>query len=422
MPENLIAVTQKSSMQPLAFQGIMAYQSFPQIREMLRRKFDDDYALLFTKPVENPGDGNIDWYSPVQGQARKLKDLPKDEADAMYDKMASMAREIRDYAEELIKTGEPLKITRGNILRLALSYPDPDSLYAIGGQPVFVGWGFAPGTPGAEPLDLFKLKPPSAPKKPDPEPVPEPEPEPARAAPAAVPVREPSPEETGAKVVPVARPMGCFSWVLPFLLLCCLLFLLFSGFGEMGALSGYTLFKTPAPAWLENKLIGSGDEADNLRSEIDGYRKRIDEKARLCVPEKPAPVAETPSPVVQAPAEELVIPKEATNADFLSGRWLCETGLANARTNQPVTLEFSFDNEGKGRAVTMEDNDRCEGDALASMRDGILYITVSEQKCANSRSSYTELTIRCEEGAGGVALCKGLNKDGSQWDAAFKKY
>ncbi|MBD5607798.1 MAG: hypothetical protein HDQ93_02985, partial [Desulfovibrio sp.] len=359
MPENLVAVTKKSSMQPLAFQGIMAYESFAQIREMLRRKFDDDYALLFTKPVENKADDDIDWYSSVQGEARPLSDLPEDEAAPMRERIATMAREIRDYAEELIKTGEPLKITRGNILRLALVYPDPDFLYVIGGQPVFIGWGFAPGTPGVEPCELFKLIPAKPkPKTPDPEPEVKEEPtiapEPAAETPREEPAKNPPPP-------PAASPAGCLWWLPVLPLLALLLFLLFAGIGNLGALSGYSLFDIPAPAWLKNKSIPDAGEIDRLRAEIADYRHKINEKAAMCVPERH--IAEKPvqPPAVEKPIEELVIPKNATKADFLSGRWLCETGLVNARTNEPVKVEFSFDSDGVGRAITVEQNDRCQG-------------------------------------------------------------
>ncbi|MBD5607941.1 MAG: hypothetical protein HDQ93_03720 [Desulfovibrio sp.] len=56
------------------------------------------------------------------------------------------------------------------------------------------------------------------------------------------------------------------------------------------------------------------------------------------------------------------------------------------------------------------------------MDNGALYISIGEQRCANSGQSYSEVTIRCEEGAESVALCKGINQDGSQWDATFKKF
>lgn len=419
MPENLVAVTKKSSMQPLAFQGIMAYESFSQIREMLRRKFDDDYALLFTKPVENHADGDIDWYSSVQGEARPLNQLPEDEASAMRDRIATMGREIRDYAEELIKTGDPLKITRGNILRLALVYPDPDYLYVIGGQPVFVGWGFAPGTPGVEPCELYKLKSPK-PKAntPDPEPAvnanPTPEPE--------TPAEPARPAKNSPRPSPTARPVGWLWWLPVLPLLVILLFLLFAGIGNLGALSGHSLFDIPAPAWLKNNSTPDTGEIDRLRAEIAEYRQKIGEKAAMCVPGRP--IAEKPphKAPVEKPSEELVIPKNAETADFLSGKWLCETGLVNSRTGEPVKVEFSFDSDGRGQATTIEENDTCQGNAVAKMDNGVLYIAIGEQDCANSRKSYAEVTIRCEEGANSVALCKGINQDGSQWDAAFKKF
>lgn len=409
MPENLVATTIRSDFRPLAFQGIMAYSSFPQIRQMLRNKFDDDYALLFTKPEENPGADSIDWYSPVQGEPRRLSELPAEDAEILRARMASMAEDIYNYGEELIKTSEPLKVTRGRILLLALSYPNEDSLYAVGGQPVFVNWGFAPGTPGVEPMRLYKLKidrPPKLEKKAAPAP--------EKAAEQAAKNPEPPSEPRPTPLAPVARPSGCFWWILPALLLALLLALLFVGVGSTGALSGYTLFKIPAPDWW--LADGKSDEIDSLRSEIARLRESLGRKAEMCVPEK------TAEPAREEAKEALVIPKSATSADFLAGRWLCETGLSNARTNEPVKVEFSFDSSGRGVAVTYEENDKCEGPTRARLDDGVLFISVDEQICGKSSSRYAPITIRCEEGASGEALCQGLNEDGSKWNARFKKY
>lgn len=126
MTGTFIVSTPKSSMHALAFQGITASSCYAQIRDMLLRKFGDEYMLLFARPADNMGNGEIDWYSPVQGPVQKLVDLPEEEQADMENTLAHMASEILSYAEELIHSQDRLKITRGNILRLALSYPDRD--------------------------------------------------------------------------------------------------------------------------------------------------------------------------------------------------------------------------------------------------------------------------------------------------------
>lgn len=411
MSGNLIVTTPKTSMRALAFQGIMVYSCFPQLRDMLMRKFGDEYVLLYSRPEENLADGNIDWYTPVQGESRRLEELPHEEAAPIYEKLAIMAKAIQQYGEELIKTGDPLKVTRGHILVLSLSYPDKNALYVVGGQPVFTCWGFGPGTPGVEGMELYKLKIPAMPKpQAEPlsaidEPQRKPEPEPAR---AAAPVQPPASD---------ARPSsrwGCLPWILPALLLAGLLALLFGGIGSLGALSGMTLFRVPAPAFLQ--IEDHQADITTLEAEIALLKKQIREKAAQCVPPKPKP---EPKPV--PPAQELVIPENAQNTDFLEGKWLCETGLINTRNNEPVQLEFAFGSDGTGTGTTYEANDRCSGSSRAHLNKGTLEILVSEQKCGKSNTSYNPLRIICEVGPQRQVICKGINEDGSTWNAVFKK-
>ncbi len=67
----------------------------PRSGDMLLRKFGDEYMLLFARPADNMGNGEIDWYSPVQGPVQKLVDLPEEEEQAdMENTLAHMASEI----------------------------------------------------------------------------------------------------------------------------------------------------------------------------------------------------------------------------------------------------------------------------------------------------------------------------------------
>ena len=222
MNGNFIVNTPKYQMHALAYQRIIVMDCYAQIRDLLRGRLGDDYVLLFAEPVSNAADNSVDWYTPVQGTPRRLLELPEAEQDAIREKLAHMAEEIRHVAQELKNSPEQTRVGRGAILELALRYPDEQSLFVIGGQPVFTCWGFGPGTPGAEPQDLSRL---------------------SRKAVRATVVPEGAPA-----VAPlvVERRSSWLRWLLPFLLLLLLLFVLVTSFGSWPALSGFTLFHAPA--------------------------------------------------------------------------------------------------------------------------------------------------------------------------------
>lgn len=404
MAANLIATTPRVSMHALAFKGIRVTECFAQIRDMLMRRFGDEYVLLFAKPEENKADGNIDWYSPVQGSAQPLNTLPENEREPIWQVIRHMAAEISRYAEELINSNEPLKVTRGNILKLALRYPDDSAVYAVGKQPVFTCWGFGPGTPGVEPKDLSKSVP--QPRQPRPVKV------------AQISEQEPPlPGESNSR-----RSLGLWWLLLPLLPLLLLLALLFGAFGPLAPLSGITLFHFPALPFMKDYTDNSSQLA-NLEAQIPLLLKKLETHSALCKPLPPASVTTTEKPLkAESPPKQLVIPEKARDVAFMEGSWICETGLASKRTGEPVQFSFSFDNSGKGKGVVMEKNDRCTGNARAEMRNGILHIDLGRQKCGNTANSYDSVSIECKNTLQTTAQCRGINADGSTWTGIFLRY
>ena len=391
-----IASTPRAGMHALAFQGIAPSASFPQIRDMLLRKFGDEYVLLFARPVENAADGTIDWYSPVQGEPRPLSGLPPEKADPARERLAHMGGEILRYAEELIHSHDPLKVTRGNILRLALCYPDDSALYVVGDQPVFTCWGFGPGTPGVEPANLSRIAVP-------------------RAAPQETAVATPPPPPPPAPAP--KRGAGCLWWLLPALLACALGFLLFTSFADLPAPGGAAFLRLPGPGFLAAPP-DHRKEIDERAAELASLRERVAAHAALC--RKAAPAAAAPASPGE-PANQLVIPKNASDTTFMAGGWRCDTGLANKRTGEAVVFEFVFDKNGKGQGIIHEQRDRCTGEATARFSDGVLHIDLGPQQCANSANSYARVSIDCRTAQNGESLCVGTNDDGTRWDADFRR-
>lgn len=396
-------------MNALAWQGIPIYSCYDQIHGILDRKFGTAVALLFAKPVENTGTGEIDWYTPVNGTPRKLVDLPEAEKAPLYAKFAQAAEEILKYAEdELIHSGKSERVTSGEILKLALRYPDENALLVVGQQPVMICWGFGPGTPGVEGFYLASL--------------------------AYQPPRTPTPAEESAKpkaetpppvepeVKPALAPVavrhvwgwGWLWWLFPLLALLLLFFLLFTTFGNFPAISGVSLFSWQGYPF-ESKDYGA--DISRLKLDLAALEGRLEDHVGQC---KPKVQEEKPQ---VAEEENLVIPEDPTNLDFLEGEWLCRTGLVNAQTGEPVQFSFTFNKNGTGKGVVHESNgDQCVGDAQGELENGVLAINLKEQTCRGSGRQYVPLSIQCRNimGQGGTS-CKGRNDDGSTWEATFHR-
>ena len=411
MATNLIVTVSKSAIHSLAHQGILVHESFHQIRDLVRSRLGDAYALLFAEPSPSRDGSSIDWYTPVQGTAKRLVDLPEEEQRAARAATVRMAQDIARIAVELKQSGIAPQVTRGTILELALQYPDEKHIYVVGEQPLFTCWGFGPGTPGVQPQDLTRLGQVVAPPKATPTPMPP-------AAPADQPI-------TGEK----RRGGISWLWLLPLLLLLLLLFLLTASFGGNAPLipiPGVNFIcpalpfpgKAPvSPAEGEKK---PSPEAEKLRAEIQELEKKTRALAEQCPPEAPPPVTETlPDPKKEA----LVIPEKPSDMDFLRGRWLCDRGLYSKADGQPIILLYDFDANGKGTAtVRQQGREDCVGPAVASMNaQGMLVIEAERQICPNGRS-YSAETIECRGDVANRAMCRGKSGAGTDWGESVPFY
>ena len=127
---------------------------------------------------------------------------------------------------------------------------------------------------------------------------------------------------------------------------------------------------------------------------------------------------EKPTPEVPV-GREMSIPEKAKDLDFLKGKWRCNTGLFNTRTQEPVIVEFSFDKNGNGTVSTIEKSSGTaySGKARGKLKNGGLAIACSEQRSRKKRDKYSSMQISCVQ-EGGHAICRGVNADGTRWDNA----
>ena len=333
MSSTLIATTQRASYNAMRHQGILVTDSYAQLRAMLEKTLSPRHAMLFAEPAHDSAGASTDWYTAAQGAPVPLDRLSPEEKAKAGAAISSLASDVSQLASELMQSSEAPKNIRGNILALALRYPDAGHLYMVGDQPVITCWGFDPGTLGAQPEDLVRLGSAMA--------APPPLPGPAAAASAA--------------------PSG-FGWLrallfflLGLLLLLGLLFLACLLFGPAGCVAPNSLPAdctvlrqpfagcVPAPAspppssnstnstrvdsGLVSSLTAEREKELSLRRQLEDLRRELQKRAAECprvspkteppklaegpkLQEPPAEKPPVPEPAPEPPAKEPELPAE----------------------------------------------------------------------------------------------------------------
>ena len=321
MSSTLIATTQRASYNAMRYQGILVTDSYAQLRAMLEKALSPRHALLFAEPMHDSSGASTDWYTSAQGAPVPLDRLsPEDKARAGA-AISSLASDISQLASELMQSSEAPKTIRGNILSLALRYPDAGHLYMVGDQPVITCWGFDPGTLGAQPEELVRLG-------------------------AAMAAPLPPPPPLGPAVAAAAAPSG-FGWLRAFLffllgllLLLGLFFLAALLFGPAGCVAPNSLpagcaapqqyFGGCAPAspppasnstnstridsGLVSSLTAEREKELSLRRQLEDLRRELQKRAadcpRVSPKAEPPKLAEGPK-LQEPPAQKPPVPEPA---------------------------------------------------------------------------------------------------------------
>ena len=397
MKGTLIVSTPRSAYQPLAVQGISVPSCYDQVVELVRARLGDSHVLLFAEPVFDEARAVTDWYTPVQGSPVPLSRLDAATQNAVRAKFARMAEDIRACVQPLKESGDRRRALAGEILELALRYPDTDALYLVGEQPVVTCWGCGPALAGVEAQDLARLGPAPVSSATPAQTAPE--------APAAAPVIPPAPVASRG-----------FNWaaLLPWLvalLLLCLLGGLVHGwktgwlgqrFVDWGLVNG--LPEPPALQDLRPDIDQAKERGQGLTAEIESLRLQLAERRAQCVEREALAVPEaTP---------------ETGDLSFLEGAWVCDTGLADSN-NVPVVVIYTFDRNGKGTIAIEGTNGVCTAQASTMLEDGKLQIRTDQEIVCPGGVSYRGQEVICT-GAGGQTRCEGRNVPGStHWEANF---
>ncbi|MEZ5669415.1 MAG: SrfA family protein [Alphaproteobacteria bacterium] len=415
-----LATGSVGELQALGAFGRPVHSLYAQLRAVVGARLSARHAALFAEPVMHSSDNRIDWYAPVDGQARRLADLPPQEAQAAQATLQQLLAELSALSAQMAASTNDSDQALGHLISLALSTPDDSHLFVVGDQPVLSFWGFARrgGTAQAAPLHGFGGQA-------------------AQPAAAAAPVA----------AIAVARgsPLPWLMWGIAFLLLVLAALLLMRAVGGMDipglawldgpaaqaagptgpggpATPAATQVAERAPA-DDSALVAARDRERALRAQLAALQSDMERALASCpvpqrppaatlVPDRPAnPVrpldraevdrpgvdldrvvplpdrdatdlaaldrpddpdlgtdtAETDEPAPDEPAvadeppagAPLTIDRAARDAQDLAaleGRWRTGRSLMDQGSTDPLEIEYAFDAEGRGRSTIRLDD------------------------------------------------------------------
>ena len=425
MPQTCLTSSRRGDMQALAVRGIFATDCYPQIHGLIRRALGPDCAALLAEPQHDAAQQRIDWYTSREGTAVPANELPPEAAQALREKAARHAAAIAALARR--HEAAPGDMA-GDMALLALRHVAEDDLWSVGGEPVLINWGFAPGRAGAQAQDLSRLgaTPPPAP--------------PVQAATTTPPPVAP----TGGH--------GCLWWLLPLLLLLLLLWLLLAALGYLPSPLPAACAPLPDTAALDKEKARTAP----LESELETLLRQLRERAALCAPPAPEPAEKAapqtvepffgespreeakpepkpvpkpepkPAPKPQArKGDKMEIPENAArekDLSFLEGCWASDTGLKAVPSGKPVIVEYCFDKRGNGKRYEhVEGQESCVGPGTARFQGNRLHMESPYAQCPDG-TRFIPHSIDCT-GSGNTTLCNGREHDdkGTRWTARFRK-
>lgn len=411
MAFNFICTTPLAGLRFISYRETALFDCHPQICALVRA-LGPDYELLFAKPVFNADGNSIDWYTSVAGPVHHADELPQPGRGAVMERFDRMMAELEALQ------GRITSPTRAELLRSALSYPDQTHVYCIGSKPVLTCWGFEPGHMGlaqGQHIDRLGQAAAVAPGAAG-----------AAAAPGALQSSPPAAAvpPAAAAAAPVAVPWWrrhglCLLLALLLLLLLWLLTTRLTGC-------------TPALPWPTGCAPAvqapPPAAAPAPKPALDPAPKAAPKPAPKAAPKaspKPGPAKKDLTDRNLKETDEALSLGGGTDISVLEGMWRCPTGLANARTDEPIVVDFEFDRSGRGRGVVREsDGSLYIATATAKFVGQTIEIETSPYRrnrtAAGKEYDYVASSIVCRQ-VGAQALCTGRSGDTRWDDAVFKR-
>jgi len=299
-----------SEHEALGVGGDPIYRAAEQIRTLLQKELGESVSQVFAIPVRNDKTNELDWYSPIEGNALPLQQLSPEEQSKVKEIIATRFASIDQFGSRLKnEIGTEAARTYASLLDSAKSYPNDEQVFVINGQPVITFWGFK-----NNPLSKASgLK--------------------ANLAAPAIPLPLDQPTNQAVKR----------SW--------------WQRFGWWLVLAALLLFGIPAVL----KSCGT---------DFPLYQQKADPQNCPQIDASPANCKEEVRPVVPKPSEKQVMSPDALKKNDLSvfeGKWVLITSLFDVETNKKLVYDLNLGSNGSGTAGSQMVGQTCSGGAMVGI-------------------------------------------------------
>ena len=280
-------------MRPLAFEGILVTNCYPQLHEflaqnafLLKQQGMPDAASFLAEPALNAATGQINWHTTISGPLRPISSLPPKEQILVRAKTDKYLATLRALTKS--EAGQKDK-TAASLLALAIQHPSDQDIYVHDLTPVLINWGFEKDRRKTAPVNAAA---PGAGTS---------------AAAAAASGAAGTPVPPAPQQVVIKQTSGWTGWIPPFILLSLLVWL---GLAALGVLP------SPLPASLFHKDIGTEKEearSSGLQDQAQDVYAKLQTRCQQCQQKQPAAEtpAEKPAAAPEPSKEEPVQPADA---------------------------------------------------------------------------------------------------------------
>jgi hypothetical protein len=317
-----------SDHEALGVGGDPIYRAAEQIRTLLQKELGESVSQVFAIPVRNDKTNELDWYSPVDGNALPLQQLSPEEQVKVKEIIATRFASIDQFGSRLKnEIGTDAARTYASLLDSAKSYPSDDQIFVINGQPVITFWGFKTNPLSKASGLMANL-----------------------AAPAT-----PLPIASSSDQSPKRSWWQRFGWWL--------------------VLAALLLFGIPAVL----KSCGT---------DFPLYKQNCPqpESSANCVES----VKPTEAPTSK-PNDQVLTPEALKRNDLrvFEGKWVLVTDLLDLKTRKKIVIDLDLGADGNGSAGTQMVGERCSGAARVNI-DGSKNFNVYQDKLKCSDGGYRQ--------------------------------
>ena len=139
----LITSTRLVGVRPVGVENQRVIDIYRQLVSVISSRLGAGHAEMFARPERQTSGTAIDWHTELEGDIRRLADLPPEQQAAIEAEVAAKTAAVHALGAEL-RAGEGGGRLVGEMLQRAVVLPGRDSIFLVGDRPVLLLWGFEP--------------------------------------------------------------------------------------------------------------------------------------------------------------------------------------------------------------------------------------------------------------------------------------